>query len=188
MNGTTRSEGRYTSSMATSCDYGESWNVTATIAQDPNPINGRQFEEPQCGKLNDGRWMCLVRVDSTKDILASWSSDEGRTWSAPVFAFDGWNWPTWIQLSTDGTIVALSRSQDSPYRGIVSWSKDNGVTWATPVEYQLPDGQSNVGHTPIEISPGVVGVWSGQELGINGSTSGRARLEWTVLRPLWETS
>lgn len=183
--GTQTSEGRYSAMMMTTCDFGESWAVTATIARDA-AVNGRQFEEPQCGVLQDGRWMCLIRTDAPRQIWVSWSSDEGAMWTPVQPAFEGWNWPTWVQLQDSaGTIVAATRSPVAPYRGTITYSQDGGQTWAIPRDYQHPDGKANGGQSFIELRPGVAGLWHSQEMGPNNTTNSAARLEFMIVKPFW---
>ena len=46
------------------------------------PKEWRQFDEEQMVELSDGRWWVLIRTKS--GLCESFSSDKGRTWSAPV--------------------------------------------------------------------------------------------------------
>lgn len=76
--------GRYNLVSATSPD-GFHWSVQSVIADDACPLPGNEGPcENTTVRLADGRLMNVFRLDSLVLYGQSWSSDEGRTWTAPV--------------------------------------------------------------------------------------------------------
>lgn len=131
-------ETRYTARLMQSVDAGANWTQRSVIAQDAESGGARQFEEPYCRRISDGRIMCLVRDDVSDTIYKIYSSDDGVSWGALTSAFSGWGKPPFVQL-TNGTIVATTRSTVSPYRGILFYSRDLGASWTGPAEFQDED-------------------------------------------------
>ena len=171
-------ENRYTSGYLVSTDNGITWGNPVVIARDAAPT-GRQYEEPILIKLQSGCLLALIRVDDTKDILKS-TSCNGTTWSSPTLAFDGWGKPEAIQMQ-NGIIVAVTRSSQIPYRGTLTWSKDDGTTWTQPIDFQNANDGMYAYASMIESEPNVPAILHAQEL---STSSGRTRLEYTVLNPM----
>lgn len=67
-------------------DDGRSWDYVSTIAV-PSPEDpvGEGFTEPALARLADGRLLCVMRTGHHFPLYASWSEDEGKTWSAPLY-------------------------------------------------------------------------------------------------------
>lgn len=110
--------GRYDVLVLVSTDEGETWSLRSTIS---DPVRNFQYEEPHIFRLADGRLGMLIRIDETNDdagqgfrqireIWKCYSSDEGRTWTTPTYAFGGRGWPKVVQLSS-GAIIAFTRHQ-----------------------------------------------------------------------------
>ncbi len=115
--------------------------------------NGGYEAFPDVARLADGRLICVfydgwTHVSLPNDarprggrISAVYSSDEGRTWSAPGLVFDGPNDdrdPSIVQLS-DGRLLcnyfSLESNGEGGYTGLGSWvvaSNDAGKTWPEP--------------------------------------------------------
>ena len=64
---------------------GANWSVRSVVAgaDCPVPGDGGPSESAIC-RLQDGRIMCVFRVESKLPFGQTWSSDEGRTWSTAV--------------------------------------------------------------------------------------------------------
>ncbi len=135
--------------VLTSHDKGRSWRYLSTIAA-PKPGNGvgEGFVEPALTRLADGRLLCILRTGHFYPLYASWSSDGGKTWTAPVeTGLDRGCDPCLLTLA-DGR-VALSWGQRFPVMGSsrqpekdfslfkypgegflnVALSNDGGATW-----------------------------------------------------------
>jgi len=84
-----------------SVDQGRSWQYLATIAapQSGDPV-GDGFAEPALTRLVDGRLLCILRTGHYFPLYASWSSDEGRTWTAPVY--------TGLDRGCDSCLITLA--------------------------------------------------------------------------------
>lgn len=113
--------------------------------------NGAYEAFPDVCRLEDGRLLCVFYAGWTHvslpdsahprggRVVAAYSSDEGKTWSAPEVVYDGPNDdrdPSIVQLS-DGRLLCNFFSLESDgkggYRGLGTWiveSSDAGKTWS----------------------------------------------------------
>ena len=68
-----------------STDEGKTWSFLANVAvPDPAVIDDSEgFNEWSICRLEDGRLLGVVRTGHFTPMVLSWSSDEGRTWTAP---------------------------------------------------------------------------------------------------------
>ena len=101
---------------------GTNWAVRSVVADAacPVPGSGGPSESAIC-RLQDGRIMCVFRVESKLPFGQTWSSDEGRTW-APAVTMSG---PFSVQPSLavmDSGAVALSGGRP----GLYLWLNANG--------------------------------------------------------------
>ncbi len=175
-------ETRYTSLLIESPTLDgarHSWTRRGTIAQDPSP-SGLQYESPHVNVLDDGRWMALIREDTTGLAYRVYSNDAGVTWGSIVSVFPTRRIARWVQTD-NGTVVAVATPNTGAGTrvGQLYWSTDRGGTWQGPIEY-LPtqwdtatNDQEEAGL--IEVAPNIVGIISGQERTTNAS----ARLIYT---------
>jgi hypothetical protein len=187
----------YNMHLYRSTDNGVTWVVGATIAASaPN-----QYEEAGCVRVASTH-TCLLRVDNTGGvdpnrgiIYSTRSTDDGVTWSAPLFAFNGRGTPALVRL-TNGTMVATNRSRgtsvigpDEGFRGQIFWSRDEGLTWEGGTEFMWPiaglpaeglRGGGYMGAGLIETTtPNVVGViWSQDSV---APVNTQATLDWRTL-------
>lgn len=70
-----------------STDGGETWDYLSTVAY-PQPDDdavGEGFAEPTMIRLDNGELLCVMRSGNYTPLYSAWSSDEGRTWSGPVY-------------------------------------------------------------------------------------------------------
>ncbi len=101
---------------------GTNWSVRSVVADAacPVPGSGGPSESAIC-RLQDGRIMCVFRVESKLPFGQTWSSDEGRTWT-PAVTMSG---PFSVQPSLavmDSGAVALSGGRP----GLYLWLNANG--------------------------------------------------------------
>lgn len=120
--------------------------AAATAASSSSAANvvpapaGVSFSETGIVKIPDGRLFSVVRGDSTTgtgDMWGSYSSDGGKTWTAPVMLFGGSGAPR-VAVTTNGSLVVLYRHVNG-YGGaptptdernaVYRVSTDNGMTW-----------------------------------------------------------
>ena len=70
-----------------STDGGETWDYLSTVAY-PRPDDdaaGEGFAEPTMIRLDNGHLLCVMRSGNYTPLYSAWSSDEGRTWTGPVY-------------------------------------------------------------------------------------------------------
>jgi len=92
-----------------SSDDGRTWAFTGIIADDPEAKTVEGPDEATIFQLKDGRICALYRDDGNGILKQCFSSDEGKTWTAPqpITLFKGAASPHGRVLK-DGTIVAVS--------------------------------------------------------------------------------
>jgi hypothetical protein len=160
-------------------DEGHSWTYLSTVAAPDrgDPI-GEGLVEPALTMLNDGRLLCIMRSGHHFPLYASWSSDNGLTWSAPLYTgLDRGCDPCLIKLH-DGRI-ALSWGRRFPegwskltpegdkglftYPGegytSLSISDDGGLTWKSN---KIIHRSGSCYSTIFEIEPDIVFMQSDQ--------------------------
>jgi len=160
--------------VVTSKDRGRTWHFLSTIAW-PRPEDpvGEGFVEPTIVRLDDGRLFSVMRTGHHFPLYSSWSADNGKTWTAPLYTgLERGCDPCLVKLS-DGRI-ALSYGRRFPQ----GWSRitpgGDGGRWQYPGEGLVnlaisPDGtgQTWVDHvigrrmgscysTIFEVQPNVI--------------------------------
>lgn len=159
VSGTPQAGGPAQAAIFTSQDRGATWELQSTIQADHN------LDEANATQLADGRLVLMARPEG--DI--SWSSDAGRTWTAPV-AFGMRLYAPSLYALRDGTLVCLHGSYTRSGLRLI-FSSDGGRTWIAPAaDYgfliddvygygkavELPDGtlliadQGTGGHTTAD--------------------------------------
>lgn len=159
--------------IITSTDKGHTWDYLSTVAipRKGDPV-GEGFVEPAITLLQDGRLLCIMRSGHHFPLYSSWSSDGGKTWTAPLYTgFDRGCDPCLITLQ-DGRI-ALSWGKRFPegwsqvtpqgdkgryvYPGEgynnLSISDDGGKTWTTT---QIAKNTGSCYSTIFEMEPNVI--------------------------------
>lgn len=106
---------------------GNGYTKPTIIAYAPD----RNFADTDVVRLDDGRYLAVIREMNDKDSWYSHSSDEGKTWS-PIqrTGFKGAN--TKLFRLRSGAIICAYRNEESDLtrRGVaVSLSTDGGSTW-----------------------------------------------------------
>lgn len=172
--GNNTGQGFYTLQILYSDNGGTTWAVLANVPASSIVLP----QEPQLGKLQDGRLMLLIRDTPTATIYLTYSSDGGSTWTPISAVFSGVAWPRWTQM-TNGSIIVLTRhadpSQTNEY-GVYRLSWNNGLTWG-PEQYLDPSitGFSLYG-AAIELTPNYLGVSWSEEI-----NTGRALVQYLNL-------
>jgi hypothetical protein len=77
-----KGEQKFRAYLIRSADNGASWDYYSTIAYDPK-VGAESFCEPALVRLKDGRLLAMLRIGSNLPMRQCYSSDEGRTWTAP---------------------------------------------------------------------------------------------------------
>jgi len=104
---------------------GEHFDPPTIIAQ----ADGLDYSDIDVVRLDDGRFLAVVREHKTRQSVFSTSADEGATWS-PIrpTAFKGSNIKLFRLRS--GQVVCVYRDEDPAQRGVsVSLTGDAGESW-----------------------------------------------------------
>jgi hypothetical protein len=136
-------------------DQGRTWDYLATIAapRAGDPI-GEGFVEPTMTRVADGRLLCILRTGHHYPLYASWSSDDGETWTPPVY--------TGLDRGCDPCLLAL---QDG--RVALSWGRRFPEGWSQVSEvgdeerFQYP----GEGFTNLAISSDCGITWVNHKIG-----------------------
>ncbi len=72
--------------VVASTDEGHTWNYLSTVAypRADDPV-GEGFVEPTFMQLDDGRLLCVMRTGHYYPLYSCWSSDQGKTWTTPLY-------------------------------------------------------------------------------------------------------
>lgn len=165
--------------IVTSSDEGRTWRYLSTVAAPGkgDPV-GEGLVEPAITMLQDGRLLCVMRSGHHFPLYASWSTDKGKTWSAPVYTgLDRGCDPCLITLH-DGRVAlswgrrfpegwsALSADGDKgrfiyPGEGYTNLaiSNDGGATWNNN---KIIPKSGSCYSTIFEVKPDVVFMQSDQ--------------------------
>ena len=142
--GNFKGDAQYRTMMLRSTDSGQSWQLHATVAYDPNDPHPHLvgaycgYCEPSTALLSDGQLLCMLRTQGAqfageyRPMYACWSKDLGKTWTKPV--------PTEPHLVNifptlavlDNGVVACQYGRPGFH---VAFSLDNGHTWQDRVTF-----------------------------------------------------
>lgn len=159
--------------IVTSRDEGHTWNYLSTVAapKKGDPI-GEGLVEPAITLLKDGRLLCIMRSGHHFPLYASWSSDMGKTWTAPQYTgldrgcdpclitlHDGrvaLSWgrrfpETWSKLTPEGD-KGLFKYPGEGYTSL-SISNNGGLTWAN---HKIVQKSGSCYSTIFEVEPNVI--------------------------------
>lgn len=107
-----------------STNRGEKWELLGTAK------TNHDLQEVTVAQLPDRRLVMMARPEG--DIC--WSSDQGRTWTAPV-TFGMRMFAPSLYVLRDGTLVCLHGSYAPGHSGLrVIFSADGGRTWIAPAK------------------------------------------------------
>lgn len=138
-------------------DGGATWTEYSTVATDKNLPPSTAYSggpnETTVSPLADGRLLAIIRFASpypgTQPVYLSYSSNGGRSWSAPQASTLSVQSPsaaltpcTASLPKGDSKIVLGYRNMTAPYAGapVLSVSYDNGLTWQGKMFLQDPGG------------------------------------------------
>ena len=100
-------------------DEGRTWDYLSTVAV-PNledPID-EGFGEPSIILLDNGQILCIMRTGHHRPLYTCWSSDQGKTWTEPVYTgLERGCWPHLAKL-TDGRLAVIYGNRFPP-----GWSR-----------------------------------------------------------------
>jgi hypothetical protein len=87
-------------------DEGRTWRYVSTVAfPKPEYPVGEGFCEPALALLDDGRLLCVMRTGHYYPLYACWSSDEGRTWTPPLYTGLERGCDPWLIKLADGRLA-----------------------------------------------------------------------------------
>jgi hypothetical protein len=105
---------------ARSTDEGRTWHYVASVAvPSPDVVDDTEgFNEWTIAQLDDGRLFGVMRTGHYTALVASWSSDNGKTWTTPVVpeGLDPGGCDPYLLKLTDGRL-ALAYGQIVPPKG-----------------------------------------------------------------------
>ena len=105
-----------------STDQGRTWHYLSSVAipRLGEPI-GEGFVEPTMILLDDGRLLCIMRTGHHFPLYSSWSSDNGATWTSPVYTgFDRGIAPCLINLHNGRVALSWGRRYAEGWSQITS--------------------------------------------------------------------
>ena len=165
MIGTAAIDGNLVVAAAQSTDEGRSWSMTGVVPlPDDKADEAQYFNEPHLVELSDGRIVCLIRYEPTKERLGEWymhqseSADGGQTWTTahptPI-----WGYPPHLIRLESGPILVTYGHRRPSYGERACLSHDGGVTWDIENEIILHDEAPNddLGYpASVELSRGEI--------------------------------
>lgn len=158
-----------------SIDKGHSWQFVSNIAvpRFGDPV-GEGFGEPTMVLLEDGTLLTIMRTGHHFPLYASWSSDQGKSWTAPTYTgLDRGCDPHLIRLRDGRLVLSWGRRYPEGWSKIVpegdqslfkypgkgylnlAVSNDNGRTWENDkVASEVGSAYSTI----FEVEPNVLFV------------------------------
>jgi len=163
----------YSSSIIFSNDGGSTWGNEVVIADGED--DSRMYAEPNLTYLDFyGIILCMMRSDTPDaangNFFASYSNDQGNTWSVPVSKFSATGAPRVHQLKNH-ILLIIYRNNADVTQAIYRISRNNGFSWS---DSSLLDDTSAVQMTyaeTIEYDEGVLGVILGTENNLAGDSN-----------------
>jgi hypothetical protein len=159
--------------IVTSGDEGHTWNYLSTVAfpRHGDPV-GEGFVEPAITQLGDRRLLCIMRSGHRFPLYASWSEDDGSTWSPPMYTgldrgcdpclitlLDGRVALSWGRRFPEGWSIVTPEGDkgrfEFPGSGYTSLSvsDDGGLTWNN---HKILERSGTCYSTIIEVEPGII--------------------------------
>jgi hypothetical protein len=151
-----KKEPKWVSSLALRTeDGGQHWEV-ATVARAAD----FDFNETSIAEAPNGDLVAVIRTTAQKELWTAFSTDRGKTWSAPRDSGMRGSTP-WVVTTKQGLVVSVYTRRDKslfPSTGIFACvSRDNGRTWDVGHEAQLRDN----GPTRVDGYPQAVALPDG---------------------------
>ena len=118
--------------VISSKDQGRIWDYLSTVAapQLEDPVD-EGFGEPTMVRLDNRQLLCIMRTGHHRPLYACWSSDDGKTWTDPVYTgLERGAWPCLIKL-TDGRLALAYGNRFPPGWSRITPDGDHG-RWVWP--------------------------------------------------------
>ena len=165
MVGNTLIDGKPVVAAAQSTDEGRSWSMTGIVPfpQD-KAAEAEYFNEPHIVELPDGKVVCLIRYEPTRERFDEWymqqseSADGGTTWT-PAHPTPIWGFPPHLIRLDSGPLLVTYGHRKPTYGERACLSHDGGVTWDIENEMVLRDDapSGDLGYpASIELEPGEI--------------------------------
>jgi hypothetical protein len=147
-------DSRESAVLVRSTDGGATWGSEIVIAD--GGVGSERWTEPVVILLSNDDLLCFIREEVGKNIYTTRSTDDGATWSTPVFAFAGTGRPAALQLAS-GVIVVVYRKPGAlgSMDALLRSSDDGGATWTNPETIAAPSEAMSYAQM-VETSAGVV--------------------------------
>ena len=145
--------------VVTSEDKGRSWRYLSTVAypQADDDAVGEGFGEPSIVSLDNGQLLCVMRSGNYTPLYSARSSDEGRTWTGPVYTgLERGVDPCLIKLA-DGRLL-LAFGQRFP-AGSAGGPGEPGIGASLIQLAMSPDGTGRTWQGPVTIGAGIFGTY-----------------------------
>jgi hypothetical protein len=139
-----------TSLVYRSVDGGKTWKDPSVIAD--------HFNETALLPLPDGRILAIARSHNGAYLATCFSSDEGRTWSAPRRITADREHPADVILLRDNRLLLVYGERNRPFGVRAVLSRDYGETWGPEVIVLAGDSQNGDCGYPssVEVQPGQI--------------------------------
>ena len=133
-----KKEPKWVSSLALRTeDGGRHWDI-ATVAR----ATDFDFNETSIAEAPNGDLVAVIRTTAQKELWTTFSTDRGKTWSAPRDSGMRGSTP-WVVTTKQGLVVAVYIRREKslfPSTGVFACvSRDNGRTWDVEHEALLRD-------------------------------------------------
>jgi hypothetical protein len=139
-------------------DGGRTWSPPALVAA----AGGAEFEEPSLLALDDHRLLMLLRENTQRRLMATWSLDRGTTWSPPVPAGLA-GYPAHLLrvpkgAALTGRIAAVTGIRTAPGAIRLTFSDDEGRSWHDAIDVAGNLGTHDLGY-PTAVVTGDGGLF-----------------------------
>ena len=127
-------------------DEARTWRQRAVVAIDRTPAadlgpSRIGISEPFVEALADGRLLCIYRRDTLgREMLQTWSSDAGRTWTEPVSTRVVGVDPCLLRLEGGPVLCSYGRPEVK-----LMYSLNGGVTWKGRTSLYSPTAAARAG-------------------------------------------
>lgn len=145
--------------IISSQDQGRNWQYLSSVAvpQEDDQAVGEGFAEPSLVRLDNGQLLCVMRSGNYTPLYQCWSSDDGKTWSEPVYTgLERGVDPCLIRLVDGRLLLAYGLRYPA---GSCGGSSEDGVG-ASLIELAISqDGTGRTWSNPVTIGSGIYGTY-----------------------------
>ena len=142
--------------VISSKDEGRTWEYLSTVAAPhaDDPVD-EGFGEPTLALLDNGQLLCIMRTGHHRPLYACWSSDEGKSWTEPVYTgLERGCWPCLVKLS-DGRLALSYGMRFPPGWSRITPEGDHGRwVWPGAGLVKLAISSDGTGHDWVETTIG----------------------------------